>query len=243
MQIKNPFTMWGRIERCWLLAYRAPLSEINALLPPPLEAVSREGFGFYNVVICRIKDMRPWPLPGLFGFSYWHVAYRIYVRFRSREGDCEEGLYFLRSDCDKDWLVTIGNKLTDFRFHSAKLQFEENATQAEEKTFRICSHGSDAVLRIEKGDVSQPEEGSVFAGIREAEAFLKYKPKGIGFPAKGLVQVVNIERDERAWKHRLVRVKEQNFDFLQGSGARFELCYEVGPIDYVWKKGRSVGYA
>jgi hypothetical protein len=109
---KNPITMKGRIDRCWLFTFQAPEAEARALLPRPLVPVTREGFAFWNVVVCRVEAMRPRGVPGFLGMSYWHVAYRLYARFGA-----EEGLYFVRSDCDSGFMATMGNVMTDFNFH------------------------------------------------------------------------------------------------------------------------------
>jgi hypothetical protein len=43
--------MLGRIDRCWLFVYQTPAEEARALVPPPLEQVTREGCAFWNIVV------------------------------------------------------------------------------------------------------------------------------------------------------------------------------------------------
>src|SRR4051812_42714640 len=121
---QNPVTMVGRLDPCWLFAYRTPAQEARAFLPPALEPVTHGGFAFWNVVVCRVQRMRPWFAPAPLGVSYWHIAYRLYVRFHPAQGEPIEGLYFVRSDCDS-WLMALaGNLVTDFRFHTAAVRVQ-----------------------------------------------------------------------------------------------------------------------
>src|SRR5437763_16699429 len=116
---KNPLTIIGTLDRCWLFVYQTPIEEARALLPRELEPVTHGGCAFWNVVVCHLRQMRPKPLPAFLGVSYWHVAYRFHVRFRPRSGPPVEGLYFVRSDCDSPLMTWAGNLLTDFNFHTA----------------------------------------------------------------------------------------------------------------------------
>src|SRR5947209_8177638 len=94
---KNPLTMLGRINRCWLLTYSTPEEEARKWLGPRLEPITHGGFAFWNVVVCELSRMRPAPLPGFVGIGYRHAAYRLYVKFQPQEGEPIGGLYFVRS--------------------------------------------------------------------------------------------------------------------------------------------------
>ena len=97
---KNPLTMRGILDQCWLFTYQTPVAEAQAVLPRELEPVTHAGHAFWNIVVCHLRAMRPKPLPAFLGVSYWHVAYRLYVRFHPASGPPVEGVYFARSDCD-----------------------------------------------------------------------------------------------------------------------------------------------
>src|SRR5438045_4199110 len=97
---RNPLTMVGTLERCWLFTYQTPVEEAREAVPRELELVTRGSSAFWNVLVCRIRSMRPKRFPAFVGVSYWHVAYRLYVRFYPRTGAPIEGIYFARSDCD-----------------------------------------------------------------------------------------------------------------------------------------------
>ena len=226
---KNPLTMKGMIEKCWLFAFRTPVEEARARLPAPLEPVTHGGFAFWNVVVCRVGAMRPRWAPRFLGMGYWHVAYRLYARFAGREG-----LYFVRSDCDSAVMSWMGNVMTDFNFHTAGVRVEEDPARA-----RIAIDSPDARAAAEVDRLAAPAlaAGSPFESIEEASAFLKYKPLGLSVGKDGAVNVVRIVRDESAWRGRAVAVASQRWSFFEGKSAVPELCTEVEPIEYRWNRG------
>src|SRR5207253_2962961 len=130
---------------CWLFTWRTPEANARALLPAPLELVTRGGYAFWNVVVCEMRAMCPAPLPAEIGLGYWHVAYRLHARVRLESGEVVEGLYFVRSDCDRALVTFAGTLLTGFRFHTARIQIENPATVIAEVTIQIP--GADAHFR------------------------------------------------------------------------------------------------
>jgi hypothetical protein len=232
---KNPLTMQGTLDRCWLFTYGAPLEEVRSLVPPELEVVEREGRAFWNVVVCRIRKMRPWPLPTVVGVTYWHVAYRTYARFHPAQGAPIEGVYFLRSDCDSRLMAAMGNLLTDYRFHTAPVCIREEEERVEMEVRSKDCPGRAVLDRA--GAVRLPAH-SAFSSLDEAARFLKYKPCGLSaIPGRG-ASVVRISRDERAWQYRLVRVEEAEWAFFQGKSVLPEICYQVDPIEYRWNRAQ-----
>jgi len=232
---KNAITMLGTIDQCWLLAFRVDPSVARRLLPTPLELVEYGGCAFFNVVISHLSQMRPAPLPGILGMSYWHVAYRLYARIPSNSP--EEGLYFLRSDADSPLMVAAGNALTDFRFHRAQVE----ARRTGERT-RIQVDSADAPLCVEFGGPAKLASGSPFPDLRAAADFLKYKPAGLAV-RDGQAEALRITRDESAWRSRLLGVEPLEVPYLQPFGAEFEVAYEVDPVNYRWNRARRVAVA
>jgi len=234
---KNAITMVGDIRQCWLFVYRAPESQLSRLLPKPLRLVTKDGFGFVNIVVSELAHMRPRCLPTLFGFHYWHVAYRLHVQFSPPNEPEIEGLFFLRSDADSPFMVWAGELLTNFNFHFAKINVRSGASLCE---IDIDSPEADAHVILTKDLLPTLTEGSPFQDLEEAATFLKYKPVGISVNG-GQVDVLRIIRDERAWRFNLVPVEEARFAYLNLLNAEFEICYEVEPIQYRWN--RAVKYA
>jgi hypothetical protein len=234
---KNPMAMVGTVERCWLFAFRTPVEDAAARLPAPLTPVTRDGFAFWNVVVCRVGSMRPRLVPRFLGMSYWHVAYRLYARFQPATGRPIEGLHFLRSDCDRPLLAAMGNLVTDFRFHTAEVTVEEHDSRLR---LRIGSPDAPARAEVDRRRPVDLSPGSPFRTVEEAAAFLKYQPAGLSVEPDGRVNVVRIGRDERAWRATPVAVTEQHWSFLEGMPALPELATEVDPIRYHWHSGERV---
>lgn len=234
---RNPLTVAGKIRQCWLFVYRLPAENAARMLLAPLQPVTHGGFAFANIVVCRLEGMRPVPLPAAVGIGYWHVAYRLHAQATTEAGPTLEGLHFLRSDCDR-WLVEkSGNLLTDFQFHFAKIRVAESGAEV---CGDIVSSDAPASFRLDRKRAPILATGSPFGSVAEAAGFLKYKPRGLSVENSTTLNVVRVCREEKAWRSRVVTVAEADWRFLAGREASLELCCEVEPIDYLWKRGQSV---
>jgi len=224
--------MVGDIDLCWLFAYRVPAEQVERLLPKPLELVRKGGFAYINVVISELRHMRPAGLPSFVGLHYWHIAYRLYCRYRCVNGQVIEGLYFLRSDADKGAMVFAGNLLTDFRFHRAKLIVDLTRESLDAK---IESAGGDAEFTVDRLSPVQLPPDAPFADLAEAKKELQYKPAAF-FVHHDRVDVLKITRNEEDWQAKLVKVDRAEFEFLKPFDAKLEICYELAPIHYQWNR-------
>ena len=234
---KNPWTFRGKIEHCWLFTWRTPVDAVRDFVPKPLELVTFSGFAFWNVVVCEIAGLRPWPLPEMPGVKYWHVGYRLYVRTPSPNGSSIEGLYFVQSDCDSPIVAFAGNVLTDFRFHCAEIDVVKWGGLVHG---RIEVPGGSATFRLGSNAAPGLSPGSPFASLAEAEAFLKYRPCGLSVCGDDAVNAVHIVRREEEWRSRLMDVEEAHWEFFDGKDAVPELCWEIAPIRYQWNRGEII---
>ena len=232
---KNPLTVVGHLAQCWLFTYRTNAATARRLLPEPMEPVLFGGHAYWNVVVSQIAAMRPLGFPAFVGIGYWHVAYRLYARFRPATGAPIEGLYFLRSDCDSAPMTLAGNVMTDFNFHTAGVSVRERAGA---HYLRIASPDAPAQAVWHAGAPTALPAGSPFASLAEAAAQLKYKPNGLSITPDGTVNVVPITRDEAAWRARLVTVEVARWAFFDRHEAHPEICYAVEPIAYRWNRAR-----
>jgi uncharacterized protein YqjF (DUF2071 family) len=234
---KNPITMRGLLDRCWLFCYNTPWEEARSVLPPQLEPVTHRGKAFWGIVVSHIRAMRPWPAPWPLGLSYWHTAYRLHVRLQPEVGESVEGLYFVRSDCNSRLMSLVGNLLTDYNFHTAPIRVEQ---QSDGITVRIESPDYPAEARMSNQRPSRLPHGSVFSSLDEAAAFLKYKPYGISINKNGTANVVKIVREESLWQSRLLEIRSSQWSFFDGRTVSPEICYQVDPITYQWNRGNTV---
>ncbi len=225
---KNPLTMLGTIDRCWLFTFQTPIGKVKGILPPSLDLVTHGEFAFWNVVVSHIHSMRPKPLPAFLGMSYWHVGYRLYVRFRAKRSDPIEGLYFVRSDCGSAVMSAMGNLLTDFNFHTAKIDVQQDQSQTH---LTIQSPDTAATVDWTANDPMLPTY-SAFVSLSEAASWLKYKPFGISVNAHGDANIVKIVRNETAWKNRLIHVTSAHWQFFIDKEVKPKIGYQVEPIEY-----------
>ncbi|MBS1767151.1 MAG: DUF2071 domain-containing protein [Acidobacteria bacterium] len=233
--LKNALPMQSFIRRCWLVTHRIPEADARALLPPELAPVTHRGSAFLNTVIARMEAMRPQGLPAILGLDYWHVGYRLYAKAATVEGQ-QEGLYFLRSDCDRRMLAMAGNLFFDFRFHTAQIKVMSAASTT---SIRVEAPGARVELDLSGEVQTQLANGSPFQAMAEAEAFLKYKPCGLAPAGPGRVNAIPIRRDETAWRAKPVQVLNQRWEFLERfPNAQPELTFEVAPIEYRFGRGR-----
>lgn len=96
----------GRLDECILLTYRTPLDSVRHLLPPHLEPITHRVHGggvewaFWNIAMCSIEQLRPFPAPRALGMACQLVAYRLLVK----AGDLP-GTHFCRTDIDHSLLA------------------------------------------------------------------------------------------------------------------------------------------
>lgn len=256
-----PLTTTGRLTDCVLLSYRTPAASVAHLLPEGLELVTRGPWAFWNVVACRVEAMRPElpapvppavrTLPGAVGVSYHHVAYRLLVQAMTDRADVRKGLYFVRSDADARVLGTVGNWLTDFKFHAADIQLQptklREATGQPEYTLDVGTRDGrgDATLRL---DPTPPAlaAGSCFPTLQDAREFLKYQPYALAVTQDGRgrsIRIAEVQRDEAAWIETPVSLRQGDFALFDHLGQtpqmQFELATRVAAMDYTWKLGRT----
>lgn len=235
-------TMTGRLAECVLLAYRTPAASVRALLPAGLQLVTHGDWAFWNIVVCRVADMRPAGLPAWLGISYSHVAYRLYARARTADGSNVDGLHFLRSDADNPLIAGAGNWFSDFRFHRAAIGLEATDSAVELRVASRTDRRGDASLSARETPVAELAPGSCFNTVAEASAFLKYRPLGLAVDARSAtLKLAEVFRDEQQWREHPLRVTAAHWQFLEDLGqhdAKLECATRVAAIDYRWRLGR-----
>jgi hypothetical protein len=135
-------------------------------------------------------------------------------------------------------MTGLGNLLTDFRFHTAGVEVSEEPSRVR---LTVRSPDAPAAATLDRAQPPQLPPHSAFASLEEAAASLKYQPRAISITPRGQASIVSIQRDEAAWKYRLVSVTDARWKFLEGKTVLPEICYEVAPIAYQWNRGRLVG--
>ncbi|MEM8782754.1 MAG: DUF2071 domain-containing protein [Planctomycetota bacterium] len=241
--------MTGVLDRCVLLNFRTPAESVESLLPPGLELFRRGPYAFWNVVLCHVHKMRPLGVPEGLGMSYHHVAYRLRVQAMTDRADTRQGLYFVRSDADAAVLGAVGNRLSDFKFHRAQIDWRADAEErrdgtsgaTESLTVTAADGRADARLTFRRQPPVVHPADSCFPTAADARAALKYEPLGLAINRRDRLKLAEVFRDETQWCEDAIDVAHAKlgfFDTLGQTEARLELATWVAPLPYRWRLGR-----
>jgi uncharacterized protein YqjF (DUF2071 family) len=232
----------GRLNDCLLLSYRTPAESVRGLVPPGLQLITRGPWAFWNVVACRVEQIRPEGLPAWSGLRYHHVAYRLLTRCITTDAEFIDGLYFVRSLADHAFVTAMGRHVTDFKFQHAGIAMDAGGFEA------TRDGKTDALVRL--GDPSPAAEvattwpaDSCFPTLRDAQEYLRYRPIAMASDGRGRARLAEVGREDRAWRERIVNVVEHRhalFEELGQAEATLELATAIDPIEYRWSLGRSV---
>ncbi|MEM7576001.1 MAG: DUF2071 domain-containing protein [Planctomycetota bacterium] len=238
--LQPTLSMAGTLDRCVLLSFRTPADSVQHLLPPGLELMRRGPYAFWNIVLCHVRKMRPVGVPEALGMSYHHIAYRLRVQAMTDRADTRQGLYFVRSDADASLLGAVGNRLSDFNFHRAAVDW-----QTQRHTERIdvttADGNANASLVFTRTPPATHPADSCFPTAADARAALKYEPLGLAVNERGQLKLAEVFRDETQWREDVIDVTETRFEFFGRVGqsdAKLELATQVSPLPYRWRLGR-----
>jgi hypothetical protein len=235
--------MVGRLDECFLLSYGIDPAQAAGLVPAGLELITCRGAAFFNIVICHVDRMRARFTPRALGVTYWHIAYRVQVRATLADDRPIEGLYFLRSDIDRPVFGVIGNRLTDFHFHAARIRFSNKDEAAWRLRVEPTAGDALASLAVRRAASNSLAPGSPFASLEERERVLKYAPFGLSVSNSGrCLRVAEVIRDEALWREESVEVEAADWTYPRSLGLRdlrLVRATRVAPIDYRWRIGRT----
>jgi len=232
---KHPLPMKTTFRNCFLVNFAMAPETLAQVLPPPLVPDMYNGHAFLSVVVADMEQMRPAFVPGFLGVTYQQVVYRAVVRC----GD-ERGVHFLRSDADNRLMVELGNLLSFFRFHQARIVATDGGGL---RHFDLVADPHDhadihATFDLASARRTVPA-GSVFASVDDAQRFLvelyaAFRPD----PDGATVKTVRIKRS--AWRVQMVDTPRARFDYMNGSAffrsdsTRLDSTIYVEDLDYYW---------
>src|SRR6185369_15012096 len=185
---------------------------LAAVLPPPLVPDTYAGQAFLSVVVADMERMRPAFVPAFLGVTYQQVVYRAVVRC----GD-ERGVHFLRSDADNRLMVELGNQLSFFRFHQARIAAAQGGGLRHFDLVADPHNHADIHVTFDLASARRTmPAGSVFTSADEAQRFLvelyaAFRPE----PDGEQVKKVRIKRSD--WRVQMVDTPRARFDYMKGS--------------------------
>jgi hypothetical protein len=234
-----PVRAWFR--HSLVLTYAFPTDSLESLLPPGLELDVFGDVGFIAVALVQTERLRPDFLPALLGHNFVLTGYRIFVRYRTKEGRTLRGLRILRSDTDRRLMAVAGNLLTHYQYRVAKVEWRETTARLD---IQIRTHRAEADLDVtaflEDSPAALPLK-SPFRDQRQARLFAGPLPFTFDYEPQ-THSIVLIEGAREAWHPNPVRVEVRRLTFLSDKrfgGAQPVLAnaFLVNGVPYRWKRG------
>src|SRR5580658_8754891 len=116
----------GVIDRRILVNYRVDPDVLAGVLPAPFRPLQINGGGIGGICLIRLKQIRPWFLPGILGFSSENAAHRIAVEW-DHDGTRHEGVFVPRRDTSSRLNTLLGGRIFPGVHHRACFDVDEVA--------------------------------------------------------------------------------------------------------------------
>jgi hypothetical protein len=233
----HPFAVEAWFESSLVLAFAAPIAQLQPLIPAPLELDTfADRYGLLAVAMVQTRGLRPQGFPRWLGQDFFLIGYRIFVRHTDRQGRRLRGLYILASETDRLRMALVGNLFTRYRYSVTDI-----AERSADGERRIASERSGFQVRVASAedDVPLPER-SPFADWKQARRFAG--PMPFTFSCDGPTHpVVIVEGEREHWLPRPVRVLDYRIprlDALLPTPPILANAFAVRDVPYRWKKGR-----
>lgn len=229
---KHPFPVQTCFRQCFLVNFSIEPAVLAAALPTPLVPDTYGGRAWLSVVIARMERMRPVGVPGMLGITYNQVVYRAVVRCGDRRG-----VHFLRSDADSRIMAALGNAMSFFAFHHARIIFGDHA--AGTVSVRSADGTADIEARFANPRPRLPSS-SAFADLDEAKQWLVELFDAFHPRTPRLVDVVSIRRND--WRLTVVDDEIGRYAFMDGSGmfprgtTAIDSIFAVKDLTYRWNR-------
>lgn len=237
---RHPLPIKAFFKHSLVLTFAYPKEVLLPLLPPGLILDTYGDYGFLAIAMVQTRGLRPAFLPEWMGKDFFLTGYRIFSRFKTKEGRTLRGLRILRSDTDKELMVLFGNLLTHYHYRKAKVEMREEGQKLE---FKITTPQQEADLhvRVKLAGEAQLPPGSPFSDLKEARKFAGPLPFTFDYE-KETHSIVRIEGVRQDWNPKPVQVEILQNSFLEkapfaGHTPLLANAFHIQNIPYLWKPG------
>ncbi|CAN5668858.1 hypothetical protein BH09VER1_BH09VER1_01410 [soil metagenome] len=237
---RHPFPVEAHFDFTLALTFAVPTEKLRHLLYPELQLDTYEKeTAFLAVALVQTRRLRPALMPPALGQDFFLTGYRLFVRYRTPEGRLLRGLQVLRSDTDKPLMCALGNLMTHYHYHRAKISVARKAGALD---ISVDSGDGLADLKISANlDSAKLPEGSVFPDERTARRFAGPMPFTFSYEPE-TKSIVRIEGVRTNWHPRVVDARVEKVDFLKHLGlageARLANAFYLEDIPYRWERGQ-----
>lgn len=230
----------ARFEASLVLAYALPAGVLQPFLAPGLVLDTYKDFGFLAVALVHTRDLRPAFVPSGLGITFFLSGYRIFTRYRTRQGQNLRGLRILRSDTNRWPLRFFGNLLTHYNY---ELSTWDVRRTSQAYSIQIQTPDRKADLHVEadlQSEAALPP-GSPFDDFREARRFAGPLPFTFDYESQ-THSIIRVEGVRQHWNPRPVSVTVYRNGFLEqepfrDSGALLANAFYLENVPYAWRSG------
>ena len=237
---RHPLPVRAHFRHCLVLTYAYPEGVLLPLLPPGLALDVLRGLGFLAIAMVQTEGLRPVGVPAALGQDFFLTGYRVFSRFRTREGKTLRGLRILRSDADRELMVRAGNLLTHYHYAHCTADVHE-----EHGSLRVkIDTGGEADVDVVADLAGKPAPlpaGSPFADLKEARRYAGPLPFTFDYEPE-THSIVRIQGVRRRWDPQPVAVEVRKATFLErgelaGRPGVLASAFHLQDVPYRWERG------
>jgi len=239
---RHPFAIDAHFDDAISLTYALPAEVLRPLLPPGLELETVGDLGFVAVALVQARDLRPAGWPRALGHDFFLAGYRVFTRFRARDGRQRRGLRILRSDTDRRRMAAGGNLLTHYNYHRCAARLERSHDGVRVVVATPDGNGDlDVTVGARRDTPVSVPPASPFESIAEARRFAGPLPFTFDYEAETHA-IVAIEAKRTNWTPAPVNVEVRRIGFFDqpafaGCTPRLAAAFRVTDVDYHWNQG------
>jgi hypothetical protein len=238
---RHPLSVRAHFEFVLSVTYALPPDILSKFLPAGLRLDEWNGLGFLAAAFVQAHRLRPALFPKFAGRSYFFGGYRVFCRYITRDGRELRGLKIIRSDTDKGLMVAIGDLLTRYNYHPAKVELQRSSNCVGVRIASGDGFGDvDLSADIAHTDEFLPES-SPFSSAHDARHFVGPMPYTFAEEPE-TNSMIRIHGIHKGWKPRLIPVSVKRLSFFEqelfaGAKPLLASCFYIQDVDYCWKRG------
>lgn len=232
----------GVIDRRILINYKLSPEVAANLLPKPFKPLVHNGFASVGICLIRFKQMRPFMLPKLLGFSSENAAHRFAIHWDSKS-QTKTGVYIPRRDTSSFLNSIVGGRLFPGVQHLSEFNVKE-----QNKRFELSFQNSKDKTRLSISCESCdefPSENSMFSSLGESSLFFQNGSLGYS-PNQRSNKFQSIELKTKNWKVSPLAVNHVDSsyfnnkrDFPDGS-IQFDHALLMENIEHRWASNADI---
>lgn len=236
--LKNhPFGVQAYFEKSTVLTFAVKKEALTDFLPPYLSLDTFQNkWAFIAIAMVATKALRPAGFPQLLGNDFFLIGYRIFVRYKNKQGKNLRGLYILKSETNKKRMEYLGNIFTNYKYATTDIQ---QIIQRDHLIISSIKSNFSISIDQQEKEVIMPKN-SPFTNWKEARRFAGPLPHTFSVDVEKK-QVLIIRGLRQNWIPQPIKISEYRFDFLKKldlETIRLASAFQIKNIPYQWEKGR-----